>query len=66
MNNNSTPNLNKPITKNICKCVPSGMCCSNKLLGCPHKHYFNQNNQYTCILSSNQPITQYYNTNYYL
>jgi len=56
MNNNPTPNINKTITKHNCKCVPSGMCCRNKLLGCPHRHYFNQNNQWTCILSANQPI----------
>jgi hypothetical protein len=28
---------------NKCKCVPSGMCHSWSLLGCPHKHYYDKN-----------------------
>lgn len=31
-----------------CECVPSGRCHSNSLLGCPHKHYFNDKNIWTC------------------
>jgi len=35
-----------------CTCVPSGRCHSHMLLGCPHKHYFNKDNKWTCDLPS--------------
>lgn len=47
----SSNNLpNHVCDKSKCNCVPSGMCHSNTLLGCPHRHYFNENNIWTCIL----------------
>jgi hypothetical protein len=36
------------VEKTKCKCVPSGMCHSHTLLGCPHEHYFNDTNKWTC------------------
>ena len=33
-----------------CECVPSGRCHSHTLAGCPHKHYFNKNGVWTCII----------------
>jgi hypothetical protein len=36
----------KPPAK--CVCVPSGRCHSYSLCGCPHKHYFNDKNVWTC------------------
>jgi hypothetical protein len=36
-----------------CICVPSGMCHSHTLLGCPHKHYFNDKNIWTCVIEYN-------------
>lgn len=33
-----------------CICVPSGMCHSHTLLGCPHKHYFNDKKIWTCVV----------------
>ena len=35
-----------------CICVPSGECHQGTLLGCPHKHYFNDQNVWTCILKT--------------
>jgi len=46
-NINKTQNINT-LNEKKCNCVPSGMCHSNTLLGCPHKHYFNKNNVWTC------------------
>ena len=46
-NINKTPNINT-LNEKKCNCVPSGMCHSNTLLGCPHKHYFNEKNVWTC------------------
>ena len=43
MNNNWVPNK--------CTCVPSGICHSMTLLGCPHKHYFNEKNEWTCDIN---------------
>ena len=34
-----------------CTCVPSGRCHSHMLCGCPHSHYFDENNKWTCVLS---------------
>ncbi len=34
-----------------CNCVPSGMCHSSTLSGCPHKHYFNENNEWICDIN---------------
>lgn len=31
-----------------CNCVPSGMCHSRTLAGCPHKHNFNEKGQWVC------------------
>jgi hypothetical protein len=36
-------------TQTRCTCVPSGRCHRNTLLGCPHNHYFNDKNVWTCI-----------------
>lgn len=33
--------------KTKCKCVPSGLCHSHMLLGCPHDHFW-KDNQYMC------------------
>jgi hypothetical protein len=35
--------------KSKCICVPSGMCHSHTLLGCPHNHYFNDERVWTCV-----------------
>ena len=31
-----------------CTCVPSGMCHSHSLSGCPHEHYFDDQGRWTC------------------
>ena len=33
-----------------CICVPSGCCHSFSLLGCPHKHYFDEHGTWKCQL----------------
>lgn len=43
-----------------CICVPSGMCHSNSLLGCPHKHYFD-NNTWICTPSEAPSWSPRYN-----
>ena len=35
-----------------CTCVPSGRCHSGTLIGCPHNHYYNENNVWTCDLTN--------------
>ena len=43
----------KPIPYAVtCKCVPSGMCHSHTLLGCPHRHFYNDKNVWTCDLQA--------------
>lgn len=41
-------NQQKPQQSTKCTCVPSGRCHSHTLTGCPHRHYFNENNVWTC------------------
>ena len=36
------------MNKEKCTCVPSGMCHSSTLLGCPHPHYYDANGIWTC------------------
>jgi hypothetical protein len=38
-----------------CICLPSGMCHSHTLLGCPHNHYFDKNNVWTCDTKPQTP-----------
>lgn len=40
----------KHTTKKQCTCVPSGVCHSHMLLGCPHKHYFDNKGVWTCVM----------------
>lgn len=41
---------NRPtVSSEKCTCVPSGRCHSHTLLGCPHNHYFNDKNVWTCV-----------------
>lgn len=44
--------MNKDIEyKNVpqkCTCVPSGRCHERTLIGCPHPHYYNDKNMWTC------------------
>ena len=40
----TTNNIRQP----KCTCVPSGMCHSHNLSGCPHPHYFDDNGKWTC------------------
>lgn len=39
----------KEVETNRCRCVPSGSCHSYSGAGCPHNHYFNEKNVWTCI-----------------
>lgn len=36
------------ILKSKCICVPSGMCHSHALRGCPHNHYYDDKNRWIC------------------
>lgn len=40
--------------KEKCKCVPSGRCHSDTLIGCPHYHYFNNKNEWVCDLDGSK------------
>ena len=46
-------------TPQKCTCVPSGRCHpqSQYLLGCPHPHYYNEKNVWTCGID---PATNYH------
>ena len=37
-------------TSKLCKCVPSGMCHSHTMLGCPHAHYFDEKGIWRCVI----------------
>lgn len=50
---NSGTSINNYQIKVKCVCVPSGKCHSNSLLGCPHKHYFNDKNIWSCMTRLN-------------
>lgn len=51
MNNNWVPLPASKQVPNKCTCVPSGMCHSMTLLGCPHNHYFNEKNEWVCDIN---------------
>jgi hypothetical protein len=36
-----------------CHCVPSGMCHSHSMIGCPHPHYFDEKGVWKCVLPTN-------------
>jgi hypothetical protein len=49
------------VTTQKCTCVPSGRCHpqSRYLLGCPHPHYFNEKNVWTCGIDPASDYNRY-------
>lgn len=41
---------NKSESTKRCTCVPSGMCHSHTILGCPHSHYFDEKGVWRCVI----------------
>ncbi len=46
-------------TTDKCICVPSGMCHSRTLAGCPHRHHYNEQNVWTCDINGPTGDPQY-------
>lgn len=51
-NNTTLANWQSIPAKKKCTCVPSGICHSHTLLGCPHPHYFDDKGGWRCGVRS--------------